>query len=355
MRLRLRQASPFGRRRGTALASNHFPDPTFSGFQAARRDLPAAVRFDRFISLSVVRPLHGGGRLPYREALISERVQFPVPILMYHGITDDPEEGVSPYYRVNTSPRRFREHMKFLSDQGYGAMSLDQLVSVLQSRVPTGGSDVKTRLGSTARPVIITFDDGFQDFYTEAAPILGEFHFGAIVFLPSSLISGSPGKLKERQCMNWNEVRELRALGFEFGSHTVTHPVLADLPWNLVAQELRDSKAAIEERLGEAITAFAYPYAFPQADKRWVARISDLVREAGYQCNVTTSIGRARRSDNPFLLKRLPVNDCDDLELFSAKLEGAYDWMGYPQLAMKHAKRFLKPKRSEAPIDPSRK
>jgi len=83
--------------------------------------------------------------------------------------------------------------------------------------------------------------------------------------------------------------------------------------------------------LGEEITGFAYPYAFPQQDRQFTETFGRLLRRVGYQTSVTTMIGRAAPGDDWFCLKRLPVNDGDDLDLFTAKLHGAYDWLAYPQ------------------------
>jgi hypothetical protein len=91
--------------------------------------------------------------------------------------------------------------------------------------------------------------------------------------------------------------------------------------------ELRDSKQAIEETLGKTVEHYSYAYAFPEHDEKFVSFYDKSLREAGYQGAVSTRIGTARPGDNPYCLKRLPVNSCDDAELLQAKLEGGYDWL----------------------------
>jgi peptidoglycan/xylan/chitin deacetylase (PgdA/CDA1 family) len=135
--------------------------------------------------------------------------------------------------------------------------------------------------------------------------------------------------------MTWSEVRELQRMGIQFGSHTVTHPHLSEMGVGDVEYEVRHSKAAIEERLGCAVTSFAYPYAFPEADRPFRQTLRSLLDESGYTCGVSTILGTADRSDDLYFLKRLPVNTWDDERLFKAKLDGAYDWLHTVQYASK--------------------
>ena len=150
-------------------------------------------------------------------------------------------------------------------------------------------------------------------------------------FLATDFIGNEPRRFKGRECMTWSEVRELRKAGVEFGSHTVTHPKLYELEPARIREELEESKAVIENELGEAIGSFAYPYAFPSADRAFADRFAGLLKDAKYDLAVTTRVGRVGAGDGPFALKRLPINSTDDARLLRAKLEGAYDWLGIPQ------------------------
>ena len=143
--------------------------------------------------------------------------------------------------------------------------------------------------------------------------------------------------------MNWSEVTELHSAGIEFGSHTVTHPKLIEMDWPQIEQELVDSKSAIEKRLGATVNAFAYPYAFPQARKDFVPRFQQTLRRTGYESCVTTEVGRERAGDNLFSIKRLPMNDADDVPLLRAKIEGAYDWLAIPQAGAKAVRQAVRP------------
>jgi peptidoglycan/xylan/chitin deacetylase (PgdA/CDA1 family) len=317
------------------------------------------VRLDRLITLSLMQPLRRM-RITHHASRITS-----LPILMYHSVSDAPEPGVSPYYKVNTSPAVFRQHMQFLAAQGYRTIRLDELVSMLTigpqddgakglqdhgATMPRGPiSAFSFQLSAFPKLVCITFDDGFRDFYTEAFPVLQKHGFTATMFLPTAFIGDErrqfhPSTLNSqlstaKDCLTWTEVRELRKNGIHFGSHTVNHPKLVELDWPEIEAELSNSKSEIEQQLGEPVTSFCYPFAFPQTDRAFARTFRELLCESGYSSCATTELGRVQPGTDPFRLKRLPANSLDDLALFAAKLDGAYDWLGGPQELIKRLRR----------------
>lgn len=251
-----------------------------------------------------------------------------VPILMYHSIGSVPEVSSNhPYYLINTSTERFRAQLQFLSDNGY------------KSILPETIFDPNTTLNGNE--VVITFDDGYQDNFSRALPILEEFSFTAVIYIPVGFIAKSNNRFKLNgvECMNWNEVRQAHKRGIRIGSHTVDHARLVQLTENERSEQLTASKAILEDKLGEEITDFAFPYAFPETKTDFVKQLKDELVQAGYSNNVTTIIGRVTAEDDPFLLKRLPINDLDDTNLMRIKLEGSYDWMRSAQYLAKICKR----------------
>jgi peptidoglycan/xylan/chitin deacetylase (PgdA/CDA1 family) len=293
-------------------------------------DAVRSIRLDRLVTVEVAYPLLRGFSRLRIGGDNDVGINRSVPILMYHSISDDQEPGISPYYRTITTPLRFAEQMHTLRSLGWRALNLRDGLLALANSTPMPGE----------KAVVLTFDDGFRDFYTAAMPVLDEFGFSATVYLPSGLIGNGTRRmcLHGRRCLSWSEVRELNALGIEFGSHTVNHPELVNLSWLEIESEIRSSKSEIENRLGRGITSFAYPYAFPRANKAFVMRMRGVLEAAGYQTCVTTEIGLAAPDDDLFYLKRLPVNQGDDPKLLTAKLAGAYNWLAWPQRAAKSAK-----------------
>jgi peptidoglycan/xylan/chitin deacetylase (PgdA/CDA1 family) len=242
---------------------------------------------------------------------------------MYHSVSNR-EERTHPYYRTATSPGVFAQQMQCLHENGYSTLGLGDAVKWLEAPRTDG-----------RRPVVITFDDGFRDFYTTAFPILSRHGFSATMFLPTAYIGNVEQTFKGIECLTWGKVRELRSAGVEFGSHTVTHPQLTSLKDEDVQREIRCSKETMEQELGCAVTSFAYPYAFPETDRAFTIRLRGHLQESGYETGVSTIIGTSRRADDRLFMRRLPVNSCDDLRLFEAKLAGGYDWLHAAQCTSK--------------------
>jgi peptidoglycan/xylan/chitin deacetylase (PgdA/CDA1 family) len=206
--------------------------------------------------------------------------------------------------------------------------------------------------------VVLTFDDGYRDFYTDAFPILKRYGYTATVFLPTAYIDGKRPGIRGKQHLNWDEVRELFTQGITFGSHTVNHVELHKLGWGEIEFELGASREVIESHFNQAaiqrnnrssqpagqstgqstlIDAFCYPYRFPEK-AGFVRALETRLKKNGYAFSVTTRIGTINTTKDLFSFKRVPVNSRDHLSLFSAKLGGGYDWSGWLQTRVKRVR-----------------
>ena len=285
----------------------------------------ADVRLDRGLTLNLFR------------AISSTPTDAPdgyLPVLMYHRVANDSESELHPYYRTTTSPSRLGEHLTWLRELGFTGMSLESVLTMTPAE------------RRVRRPVVLTFDDGYHDFYTAAWPLLCRHHFTATVYLPTGFIATTRRTFLGRGCLTWGEVRQLHRDGVRFGSHTVNHPRLHQLSWEAIERETALSKDHIEHEVQEPVRSFAYPYAFPQEDSEFTKRLVSLLQSLGYHSCATTMVGRARAGPEAFYVRRLPVNTCDDQPLLAAKLGGAYDWLGFVQLIMRRGKQICRGGRS---------
>jgi peptidoglycan/xylan/chitin deacetylase (PgdA/CDA1 family) len=173
--------------------------------------------------------------------------------------------------------------------------------------------------------VMITFDDGYADNFTDALPLLRRYGCPALVFLPTDLVGsgafpwdpgGAPGT---SAALSWDQAREMAASGIAFGSHSKTHPRLTHLEGRGLESELLDSKARIERETGTPAVFFAYPggVSSPQ--------VADAVGRAGYTAAFTTVPGVVDRQSDRLALRRTEISASDPMPVFALKLSGALD------------------------------
>jgi peptidoglycan/xylan/chitin deacetylase (PgdA/CDA1 family) len=198
------------------------------------------------------------------------------PILMYHYVRDGVNQSTDRLgYRLSVRPSELDAQLQALTDHGYTALTMSDYVA--GKALPTS--------------VVMTFDDGYADFYTEAYPIFKKYGWTATLYI----ISGKIGGLY----MSWDQLKELQQAGFEIGAHTVDH---ADLSKENLAQqhtEIFESKATLERQLGVPVTAFCYP------SGKFNDITLGLVKQAGFTSATTTKEGITHKGDDLFTLKRV--------------------------------------------------
>ena len=273
-------------------------------------------RIDRLATVYLCHPL---------ARLTGWTSRYCVPVLAYHSISENLFGKLHPYHQINTSSSVFAVQMRWLRQAGYHTIDLPEMMNALDT-----GRDL-------SRTVVLTFDDGYQDFYTDAFPLLKQCGFTATVFLASDRIRNTPACIEGANYLTWREVRELHSQGISFGSHSVTHADFRSLGPEEINYELGHSKETIEQEIGAAVDSFSYPFALPEEDRDFTRYLADTLENLGYTNGVSSAIGRAKPKEARFFLPRLPVNSWDDVGLLRAKLEGGYDWLRWPQWIYKFA------------------
>ena len=216
-----------------------------------------------------------------------------IPILIYHYIRVNPDPRDSLGFGLSVTPANFAAQMDWLAQNGYHPVTTSDLVAYL------GGER-----GLPSRPIVITFDDGYADFYTNAIPILRRHDFTAVTYVVSGFM-GRPGY------MTANEVLSAQGAGFEVGSHTVDHVNLTKQSSDGLRYQLTASKEALERLLKRPVTSFCYPYG------KFGAREANAVAAAGYQDATSTMGGSYRTMANRFIWARLYVKGGETLGQFA--------------------------------------
>ncbi len=232
----------------------------------------------------------------------------PVPILLYHSVS---EQCAEPYRRWAIAPDRFARHMAIIAGHGCNPVTMSALAAML-----TGSEPVP------ARTVAITFDDGLRDFLTGAVPILRRFKYPATLYVVAGCLGATSHWLHPlgeggRPMLSWRELRKAASLGFEIGAHTMNHPQLDLLPDKSAFEEIRLSKTAIEEGLGQPVLSFAYPHGYASPVTR------RLVREAGFTSACRVRHALSSTAEDCFALSRIIMTNEITDQALAQFLEGS--------------------------------
>lgn len=216
-----------------------------------------------------------------------------IPILVYHYIrvNPDPQDGLG--FSLSVTPVNFAAQMDWLVQNGYHPVTTADLVAYLRGE-----------RGLPAKPIVITFDDGYADFYTNAIPILRAHDFTAVSYVVSGFI-GRSGYMTAAQVVS------AQGAGFEIGSHTVDHVNLTRQSNDGLRYQLSASKEALERLLKRPVTSFCYPYG------KYGAREANAVAAAGYDDATSTLGGSYRTLANRFAWTRLYVKGGETLGQFA--------------------------------------
>jgi peptidoglycan/xylan/chitin deacetylase (PgdA/CDA1 family) len=210
-----------------------------------------------------------------------------IPVLMYHAI------GYEKGNTVRVPKENFKNQMKYLKDNGYVTLTLDEAYDFFTKNKPV-----------PEKSVVLTFDDGYVDNYVDALPILKEFGFKATIFVITGAVD------KSKNYMNVEQLKEMEASGMNIQSHTVHHKNLKELSYEEQLETLKESKDFLEKTLNKRIKYFAYPYG------EYSNESLKAVKEAGYTMAFTTAGRWSDKSDGILTLDRVFISGSANLDVF---------------------------------------
>ena len=197
-------------------------------------------------------------------------------VLTFHSI----DESGS---KISITPSEFARQMQFLKEHRYEVLSLSQLSPLLRTPAPF-----------PRNAVVLTFDDGYQNTYRHAFPILQEYGFPATVFITTHFCGQrnnwpQPGfSVPSLPMLSWKEIEEMSRYQVEIGAHTHTHPNLTELPQTELEREVLTSKRTIEERTGNPCHLFAYPFGKLEDRVKRLVASEFIIACAGHLNRVTS-------------------------------------------------------------------
>lgn len=229
-----------------------------------------------------------------------------IPILMYHSISAG---GTAGFRKFTLRPDLFAAHLSYLHAQGYSFVSVAGLVAALREKT------------LPEKPVVLTFDDGFLDFYTVALPVLQQHQAAASLFIPTGYLSGSSQWMEDigegaRPLISRGQLVEIANAGVDCGAHTHSHCHLDTAKEAQGRRELSQSKEIIEQIIGQAVTTFAYPYGHHHEQAR------QWVMDAGFQAACAVKNELSHSEDDLFALARITITNHTTVPGLAALLKG---------------------------------
>ncbi len=225
------------------------------------------------------------------------RLRYYLPILGYHRIGRFQSDHVP-----TVTPEAFERQLSFIARHRYQVVGLDVVADALErgTRLPR-------------RQTVITFDDGYEETYTIAWPLLKRFGFSSTVFI-------TPGEIGTPGFMTWEQAVEMSRDGVLIGSHTMHHSYLPSVPEEKLPYELVESKRVIEAHLHLPVEYISYPIG------GFTAQVQEIVRQAGYRVACTTNRLSSTPGIDRFALRRVKVTERDGAgPSLWMKLSGYYD------------------------------
>jgi len=274
--------------------------------EACRED--TVVPLTSALEPSVAAQVVWNGAIKTRRDVGATERAAKFPVLMYHRVANDGPQALSQW---RVTPEALEHQLRFLRRRGFRSVTLAEWRAH------------STRGAMRGRPVLLTFDDAYLDFYETAWPILQRNGFSALVFVPTGHVGrradwdagyGDPAPL-----MRWEQIAALAAAGCSFGSHLVSHSPADGLSSKELLREAALSRAALERVVGGEIRSVAPPYGAIDA------RTEQICATAGYDQIFLVNTGLASVAMPRPLVPRIEVSGSDDIAAFAAKVGVAHE------------------------------
>jgi peptidoglycan/xylan/chitin deacetylase (PgdA/CDA1 family) len=215
-----------------------------------------------------------------------------VPMLLYHHIEDVPATASVAKQRWSLSPKKFEAQLDWISARGFHPVTMEQWIA-----------HVKHGQSLPAKPIVLSFDDGWKEHYAVVFPALKKRNFAGTFFIITDSVGHSA-------YVNWEQLQEMSASGMDIQSHALTHSRLSTLPPEKALREILDSKKILENRLNKPVVLLAYPYGSYDDD------VIAAAKAAGLEGAATISGlngGYLLRADQSYTLVRYAIESNDDL------------------------------------------
>jgi peptidoglycan/xylan/chitin deacetylase (PgdA/CDA1 family) len=265
---------------------------------------PRLSRERRYVAKSVL------GSVPrsWRSA------RMRIVVLCYHSI--HPTNAFA-----SATPRQFEEQIRWLREHC-------DVIPLRAALDRARGRDIPSK-----PTVALTFDDGYDDNFANALPVLTRYGITASFYVTTGFVDQDPDVMDRMRrlrgmpvrALSWNQLAEIRKAGMEIGSHSITHSNLAELEPEALHVELRDSKRILEDHLGEEIDSVAYPFGIP--GRHVTGRTIEEARDAGYRTGTAILYRDLRRHDDALNIPRIAVKN-NTIRLLKAKVAGSLDVIG---------------------------
>lgn len=241
-------------------------------------------------------------------------VFYQPKVLMYHRIVDDTRLSENQFTCVHV--KDFEQQLKLLNATGYTTITFRDYQLYLQG---------KLRLPK--KPIILTFDDGYEDIYNLAYPVMKEQGMKGVVFVLGDRFmrvnewDRENKKLTEAPLLDNEQIMELHANGFEIGSHTLDHLNLQKLSLQECFKEIQKSKLILEALLDTEVISLSYPYG------KVNEKIKTLVKRGGYKFACSVFSGPAEFGEDPFEIRRMSIKNTTTLAGFMMRLISPYEYL----------------------------